>query len=100
MKAKVYSIVFMQSEDDLTQMASDLGVESWGDLDDNQIIEYLSQWDNGIEHCDSNLYDAEKIDSELLGYRVDRRKTKSGYLFSRNYRMNYCGLSYFERIAS
>jgi hypothetical protein len=66
-KVKVYSIVFIQSQDDLS-------------------------------HYDSNVYSADDLDTEFLGYKWDDSKEDEGYLLSRNDNLNYIGLSYFKTV--
>jgi len=96
---KVYNIVFIQSSDDIQSMYEALSVNDLDELNDKQIIEYLKQWvDSNLENHDSNLYDILHLDSEYLGYRLDKRTKKSGFLFSRNDSLNYVGLSYYTQI--
>jgi len=99
MKIKVYSIVFIQNQDEIEMLLSDLNKEDLIDISDKELFNYLSQWDqDNIECYDYNIQDASDIDSEFLGYRVDRRKSKEGYLMACNTSLNYVGLSYFKRI--
>lgn len=98
-KVKVYNIVFSQSDWDQNALCDALQLEHWTDVSDTDLIEYLKQWDqNPMDQCDSNVYDADRIDTPFLGYRIDRRRTKSGYLLSRNNILGTFGLSYFELI--
>lgn len=95
-KIKVYNIVFNQSDRDLNAIAEHFQTEDWTDVSDKNLVEYLKQWEQPTNEMDFSLRDASEIDSELLGYRIDKRRTKSGYLLIHNSGMNYCGLSFFE----
>lgn len=98
-KVTVYSIVFLQTQDDLQAMCQYLLAESLSDVSDEDLIEYLSDWEQGpMSQYSSHQYDADQIDTEFLGYRIDKRRTKSGYLLSRNENLGYVGLSYFETV--
>ena len=94
-QVEIHNIVFMQNDFDIDILCQDLGVEDIGDLDDETIVEYLMQWHYPGEH-DVNLYSAKQIDTEFLGYRIDRTNDREGYLFSRNDGLGYVGLSWFE----
>lgn len=97
-KIRVYSIIFIQREDDITRLCADLGAESLSDIPKDALIEHLKQWEQGsLREHDSNLYDADGIDTPFLGYRLDRDNEREGYLFTRHLGLNYCGLSYFKR---
>lgn len=96
---KVYTIVFIQSEDQLRDIAKELNVESIFDLDDKTIIKYLMQWHHDdVLQYDCSIFSSEDLDTEFLGYRIDKRKKHDGYLLSSNYNLNYIGLSWFEKI--
>lgn len=109
MKVKVYNIVFLQTQDVVQQMWNDLGGED--NVDMNDIIEYLMNWYDGYKsNYDSEIHDAEFLNTEFVGYAVfeddDRvwqylnpaklMDYKSGYLFSANDSLGYYGLSYYE----
>ena len=100
MKIKVYNIVFMQSYDDIEQLLNDLNIESLEDIDDNDLVNYLKQWEgSSISEHDSNIYSDDDLDTEFLGYCHNcDSDDNEGYLLSVNNSLNYCGLSYFKRI--
>lgn len=111
MKVKVHSIVFLQSEDDVNKMWKDLRGEDNVDMD--MIIDYLMNWHQGyVSEYDSEIYDAEFLNTESVGYAVFEDDTghwnylnpaklldyQTGYLFSANDSLNYYGLSYYQLI--
>jgi hypothetical protein len=107
---RVYSIVFMQNDSDIEAMINEIYPKdereedndyelSLSDLDDEQIINHLMQWESGnIEEHSSAIHSRENLDGKFLGYRVDKSKENEGYLFSRNDDLGYVGLSYFKVI--
>lgn len=92
-KVKVFNIVFLQYGGSLDAIAEHFNVDDWSDLNDEQLIEYLKQWDCGDDELAYTLYDAELINTEFLGYDIG-----DNYLFSRNDALNYIGLSRYETI--
>jgi hypothetical protein len=102
----VYNLVFTQRDTDLHEAHKQINkslpkakrYRYYKDISDSDLIDYLMQWHMDDLSCyDSNTYNFDDIDSKFLGYRIDRRKTKEGYLFSRNDNLGYIGLSFFRR---
>jgi len=99
MKIKVYTFIFIQSEDELKEIAEEFKVDNVFDVDDKKLINYLKQWhQDGLSNYEYSINEYDEIDTEFLGYRTDLRCTKEGYLFSCNSNLNYIGLSYFKTI--
>ena len=103
-KIKVYNIIFIQDHNSLDHFCSDLGVEGISDLSDEQIFDHLLNWDMGLEHCASNVYNEDQLNTEFLGYQfapvgqVISDDQTEGYLLSRNDNLGYIGLSYYKTL--
>jgi hypothetical protein len=96
-KVHLENIVFCQGDDyntlcqDLDPDYDPLDVYA-ADFTENQLIEYLLQWWYPGEHS-INIYNAEDINTEFLGYEVNIDNCDDIFLLSHNSTIGYAGLS-------
>ena len=85
-KVILSDVVFLQG-DDFTQYESDSPADD---------IEYLLQWYNGEEYATGEYY-ARDINTPFLGKIIKIQGCKGYWLFSKNTRIGYIGLSRIVR---
>lgn len=102
-KVRVYDITFQQNDYDIDELLEHFNISCLSEVNEDQLFEYLSQWDNcggNLSEYDSNIYNIDQINTDILGYTYNCNidTDNKGYLLSINYDLNYIGLSYFVKI--
>lgn len=91
-KIKIANIVFLQGDDYLQYEQDKSNAEENGFWFTD--IDYLLQWLNDdFEFYEQNTYRAEDINTTFLGKLTKIKGYKGFWLFSKNTRMGYIGLS-------
>lgn len=100
MKIKVYSIAFLQQESQVKTLVEHFQAASLSEVSKEELFEYLKDTyhEDSLSSYDCNVRDFDDLDSEFLGFRMDPSDDDKGYILTLNTALEYCGLSYFEKI--